>query len=110
MLGAQNGCLPRNRRIARAMNPLFSICADAEIPYGLKALDNPSKVSLAWRFWPFANPCKWRSILVAFDRDQSFQPCNCLVFQPFGKVFVRLFPDASAGSQTDAFQYRRGGQ
>jgi hypothetical protein len=37
MLGAQNGRLSRNRRIARAVNPLFPIRADAENPDGLKA-------------------------------------------------------------------------
>jgi hypothetical protein len=51
------------------VNPLFPIRADAEIPDGLKALDSPGKVPLACRFRPFAQPCEWRSILVAFDRD-----------------------------------------
>ena len=86
---------------------MFTIRADAEIPNGLKALDNPGKVSLAWRFRPFAHPRERRSFLIAFDRDQSFQTCNRLVFQPLDEVPVRLLPGASAGGQTDALQYRR---
>ena len=107
MLSAQNGGFPSDCRVARAMNPLFPICADAEIPDGLKAFDNPDKVLLGWRFRPFAHPRERCSVLVAFDRDQRFQSCNRLVFQPLDEVLVRLLPGASAGGQTDALQYRR---
>ena len=73
MLSAENGCFPRNRRIARAMNPLFPIRADAEFPDGLKALDNPDQVLLAWRFRPFPQPREWRSILFV-SRPRSTLP------------------------------------
>ena len=81
MLGAQNGGFPSDRRVARTMNALFPIRADAKIPDGLKALDNPDKVLLAWRFRPFAQPRERRSVLIVVDRDQRFQSCNRLMCQ-----------------------------
>ena len=68
MLSAQHGGFPGDCRISRSVNPLLPIRADAEISDRLNAFDNPGKVSLAWRFRPFAHPRERRSFLIVFRR------------------------------------------
>ena len=91
MLGAQNGGFPSDCRVARAMNPLFPIRADAEIPDGLKAFDNPDKVLLGWRFRPFAHPRERCSVLVASTAINASNPAIVSCSNPSTRFLCACF-------------------
>src|ERR1700730_14537493 len=104
MLGAENGYLPSNCCVARAMNALFAILPDAKFSDDVQAFDNPDQVLLPRRLRPFTQPREQRSVSIVTDRDQRLQPGNCLMLQTLDEVLVRPLSGASTCGQANFFQ------
>jgi hypothetical protein len=62
--GNEDGNFPGDCRVARAMNALLAIGADAEFPHGFEPFDEGDEVSLARRFRPFPQPDERRAFVV----------------------------------------------
>ena len=102
MLGAQNGGLPSDCPVACSVNPLFTIRADVEIPDGLKALDNPDKILLSWRFWPFAHPREGRMTMFV-HLDERGKAIRLLMTEIGRQRFVGLLACPRTRGQGEAF-------
>lgn len=61
VLRAENGRLPRNRRIARLMDAPLAIRFDAELTHGFQTFNNADQAFLVRRLRPFAQQCERRS-------------------------------------------------
>jgi hypothetical protein len=103
MLGAENGRLLSNRPVARTINPLLTIWANAQVSDELQALDDANKILLGWCFRQITQPGEWRAISVVSIRDQRPQFSERPLFQSLVKILVRLLSGPCASRQTDAF-------
>jgi hypothetical protein len=58
VLGTEDCCLPGNSCVARPVNTPFPVRPDADRLDRLKPLDDPGKILLNGRLWPFPQPSK----------------------------------------------------
>jgi len=105
MLGAQNRGFPSDCRVARAVNTLFPIRADAEIRMVRSARQSRRGSSeLALR--PLAHPCERRMAIFA-HLDEQCQSLCLLMTEIACQCLVGLLARPRTSGQGKAFQFQR---
>ena len=105
VLGAEDCGLAGDSRVAGPVNTPFPVRPDADCPDRLKPLDDPGKILLNGRLWPFPQPSKRGASLIVGNTDQCIQLLLNGVIHTCGQLFIGLLSSARPRHQSDLFEH-----